>query len=364
MIHILRRPWVLSLGLTLVVTLWMLSGVLPGLAPGGPEVTTEPRQDDAALIRMRVLVTDSQAEPVPRELRVQGQLEPWRSLMLRAETEGRVVALPVDKGAWVKAGERLIELAEDDRPAQLARAQAEVDARALELSASETLGQQGMQARTLVKNAQAGLASARAELARLELDLERASIRAPFAGLVEDREVELGSLVQRGDTMLRLVDHERLKAVAQVPQQRAGELALGQPVQVELLDGEEAQGRVIFISREADPRTRAFRVEAEVPNPDRHLASGFSAVLRIATGESMGHFLTPAALVLNDQGEIGVRILDPEDRVHFSPIRLLRTSVDGVWVSGLPPQARIITRGQDFVSEGEQVAPVSEAPSS
>jgi multidrug efflux system membrane fusion protein len=308
---------------------------------------------------MRVQVTDSLAQAIPKEVVVQGQLEPWRRVTLRAEAEGRVVALPVEKGTWVEAGTLLVELAEDDRPAQLARAEAEVAARALELSASETLGQQGMQARTQIKNAQAGLAAAQAELERLRLEIERLSIRAPFAGVVQSREVEIGSLLQRGDAILELVDNARLKATAQVPQQRAGALEPGAAVKVELLDGQETQGLLSYISRVADAQTRSFRVEAEVPNPDRRLAGGVSVELRIRTGEARGHFLSPAALTLNDQGEIGVRTLDAQDRVHFVLVSLLRTELDGVWVAGLPDSARIITRGQGFVSEGEVVAPVA-----
>lgn len=379
-IHWLKRPLVLSLALAMGVALWMLSGALTEQAPDqaespsnstlggtGPDDTglddtglgdSKPAEDAAG--PMQVLVIDSQAQPIAREVVVQGQLEPWRQVVLRAETEGRVVALPVAKGAWVEAESLLVKLAEDDRPAQLARAQAEVAARELELSASETLGQQGMQARTQIKNAQAALASARAELARWRLDNERLEIRAPFAGVLESRDLELGSLLQRGDTVLELVDTSRLKATAQVPQQQAGSLALDQPVRVEMLDGREAQGRLIYISRVADPQTRSFRVEAEVPNPGRRLAGGLSAELRIRTGSMRGHFLSPAALTLNDQGEIGVARVDSEDVVHFVSVTLLRTGLDGVWVSGLPEQARIITRGQGFVSEGERVAPVSD----
>ncbi|WPL17858.1 Multidrug resistance protein MexA precursor [Thiorhodovibrio winogradskyi] len=345
----------LALALALIVTLWMLSGTLNQSTPEQQTPENDSTQTPAPL---RVLVIDSQARPIAQEIALQGQLEPWRRVRLRAQVEGQVTALPVQKGAWVEADTLLVELAEDDRPAQLARAQADVAARELEVSASETLGQRGMQAQTQTKSAQAELARARAEAKRLQLEIERLAIRAPFAGVVERRDLELGSLLQHGDDILELVDNSRLKATAQVPQQRAGALAIGQAVAVELLDGTQAQGRLIYISRVADEKTRAFRIEAEVPNPERRLASGLSIEMRVRTGEMDGHFLSPAVLTLNDQGEIGVRTLDARDRVHFVPVDLLRTESDGLWVSGLPATARIITRGQGFVSEGEQVEPV------
>ncbi|EIC20934.1 efflux RND transporter periplasmic adaptor subunit [Thiorhodovibrio frisius] len=344
----------LALALALAVTLWMLSGSFVGSGEG----EQEPEDPARSAARLRVQVTDSLAQRVTNEVVVQGQLEPWRRLTLRAQVEGKVTALPVEKGAWVEADTLLVELAEDDRPAQLARAQADVAARELELSAAETLGQRGMQAQTQIKTAQAELARAQAEATRLRLEMEWLAIRAPFAGVIDGRDVELGSFLQRADAIVELVDDSRLKATAQVPQQRAGALAIGQPVAVELLDGTLAQGRLIYISRVADAKTRGFRIEAEVPNAERRLASGVSAELRIHTGEVDGHFLSPAALTLNDKGEIGVRTLDAENRVQFVRVDLLRTQSDGLWVSGLPASARIITRGQGFVSEGEQVEPV------
>lgn len=347
----------LAIGLALAVTVWMLSGALVG-ASRKAQSANDGIQSDAPIPVMKVLVSESEAARIDREVEVQGQLEPRRRVVLRAETEGKVERLPVEKGDRVEAGAVLVELSEDDRPAQLARAQAEVAARQLELSAFETLGTQGMQARTQIKTAQAALANAEAELARLQVDIERLRIRAPFAGVVETREIELGSLLQRGDDVLELVDNSRLKAVGHVPQQSAGSLQLGQPVTVELLDGTLAEGRLTYIAQMADAQTRSFRVEAEIPNPELKLASGVSAELRIKLGEETGHFVSPAVLTLDDQGQIGVRAVDSNDQVHFYPISLVRTESDGVWVSGLPAQLRIITRGQGFVSEGEQVKPI------
>ncbi len=345
----------------MAVTVWMLSGALVGASrrPQPASDASDDSQQDATIAAMKVLVSTSDAQRIDREIQVQGQLEPRRRVILRAETEGKVEQLPAEKGDWVEQGAILVVLAADDRPAQLARAEAEVAARRHELSAFETLGTQGMQARTQIKTAQAALASAEAELARLKVDIERLKIRAPFAGVVETRDIELGSLLQRGDEVLELVDNSRLKGVGHVPQQSAGALQLGQPVTVELLDGSLAEGRLTYIARMADAQTHSFRVEAEIPNPDLKLASGVSAELRIKVGEETGHFLSPAVLALDDLGQIGVRAVDARDRVHFYPISLVRTESDGVWVSGLPPRLRIITRGQGYVSEGERVEPIS-----
>ncbi|WP_462321663.1 efflux RND transporter periplasmic adaptor subunit [Halochromatium sp.] len=353
----MQRSVILAFGLATAVTLWMLSGTLVD-ASRVQQPTDGKAESVASLQPMRVLVSASQAAEVDREILTQGQLEPRRRVKLRAETDGKVARLPVEKGASVEAGAVLVELAEDDRPAQLARAEAQLAAHQLELAASETLGSQGMQARTQIKQTQAAVASAEAELARLRLDIDRLQIRAPFAAVVEARDVELGSLVQRGDEVAELVDNSRLKATGQVPQQSAADLELGQPVRVKLLDGTEANGRLSYISQVADAQTHSFRIEADIPNPDLALTSGVSAELRIMVGKERGHFLSPAVLTLSDDGRIGVRTVDDHEQVSFYPVRLIHAEMDGVWVSGLPLNVNIIIQGQGFVSEGERVTPV------
>jgi multidrug efflux system membrane fusion protein len=353
----MRGSGLLSLALAVLILLWLLSGRLTGQHETAEADSSTPATVDEPA-PMSVLVRDSEATLIDREVVVQGQLEPLRRVTLRAETQGRVVRIPVRKGARVEAEALLLELAADDRPAQLARAEAELAARRLELAASEKLGRQGLQARTQLKQAQAAVATAEAELARLQAELERLKIRAPFAGIVERRALELGSLVQPGDDLLELVDNARLKAVGQVPQQRAGDLQLGQPVQVRLLDGRQASGQLTYIAQVADPQTRSFRVEAEIPNPHAQLPSGLSAELRIKLGQVSAHRLSPSTLTLNDAGQIGVRAADSDDQVRFHAVTLVRAEQDGVWVSGLPTRLRIITQGQGFVSEGETIAPV------
>lgn len=354
----MKRSAYLSIGLLGAVAAWMLSGSLVGAArtdapASAPSVLAEPQP-------MRVRVAELDAERVTKEVLVRGQLEPRRRVELRAQTGGLVTALPAEKGARVSAGEVLVELALEDREAQIARAEAEAASRRLELSASEKLGSKGMQARTQVKAAEASLAAAEAELERLRIDLAHTRIRAPFDGLVEARTVELGSLLQRGDPVLELVDASVLKAVGHVPQQSAASLALGQSVAVHLLDGRTAEGRIVFLSRVADPETRSFRVEAELPNPDGSLYSGISAELRIAVGDERAHFLSPAVLTLDDDGQVGVKTVTVDDRVAFHAIALVRAEAGGVWVTGLPAQTRVITRGQGFVVTGETVQPVAE----
>ena len=344
----------LSLGLLLAVVVWMLSGATAGV----PETDISRDESRKTLQRMKVRVFDARAEEITREIVVQGELEPLRQVEIRAQTASRVIDLPVPKGQRVNAGTRLIQLAEEDRTAQLKRAEAEVKSQRLEVEGARKLKAKGFQAENRLRAAEAALAAAEAELERAGLELEYTRIKAPFDGVLEERFVELGSHLEKGDKVALLVDESELKAVGRVSQQSAGKLSLGQPITVRLLDGREAEGHVTYISRLGDTETHSFRVEARVPNPDGLLNAGTSAEIRIATGTEPAHFLSPAVLSLDDAGEVGVKSVSDEGLVRFFPISLVRTEADGVWVSGLPERVRVITQGQGFVSPGETVDPV------
>jgi multidrug efflux system membrane fusion protein len=266
--------------------------------------------------------------------------------------------LPVKKGEWLKGGTTLVELAVEDRQAQYEKALAEVVNRKLEVTGARKLQKKGLQSETRLKAAEAALATAEADLKMARLELDYLHIKAPFDSLLEARYVELGSHLERGDPVALMVDDSVLKAVALVSQQSAGELKLGQSIQVRLLDASEVQGVVTYISRLGDDEIHSFRMEAEVPNPQGLLSAGVSAEIRIDIGREAAHFLSPAVLSLSEKGEVGVKSVDEDGRVHFHPIELLRSEAQGVWVTGLPTRAQVITQGQEFVIAGEKVIPV------
>ncbi|WP_019593772.1 hypothetical protein [Thioalkalivibrio sp. ALM2T] len=173
---------------------------------------------------------------------------------------------------------------------------------------------------------------------RVEPDL-RVMVRAETAGQVAEWAVALGARVAVGDELanLRMDDREarRRQAIAR-------------------LRGAE---EVRFVSRVAEPGTQTFRVEIAVPNPDEALPSGISAGVEIPTAVVQAHKLSPAWMGLDDAGRVGVKTVDAADRVVFHAVEVIRAAVDGVWVTGLPETARVITIGHGFVTDGERVRP-------
>lgn len=244
---------------------------------------------------------------------------------------------------------------------RVAQTEAEVEgARAGIVSAEATLKAAESGRETVaagIESARAGVESAQAAVATARKDIERLTITAPFAGLLESDTAELGSLLQPGELCATVIQLDPIMLVGFVPETEVGRVAMGARAQAELASADRVEGEVVFISRAADPTTRTFRVEIEVANEDLRLRDGQTAEIIIASDGVEAHLLPQSALTLNDEGTLGVRVVTEESRTAFSPVEMLRDTPNGVWLTGLPDEADVIIIGQEFVTDGVPVKP-------
>ncbi len=160
-------------------------------------------------------------------------------------------------------------------------------------------------------------------------------------------------------TVIRL---DPIRVVGFVPETDVAKIAPGALAGARLTTGQEVTGTVTFLSRSADETTRTFRVEVAVPNPDLSIRDGQTAEIAIAAPGADAHLIPQSALTLDDDGILGVRLVDDESRVDFAPIQLLRDTTKGIWVTGLPQEANVIIIGQEFVIKGVRVEAVYQEP--
>lgn len=314
---------------------------------------------EAAVVLPQVEILHSQATSYDRQTVLQGQIEPWRSIQLRSQVSGTVESLLVEQGARISQGQPLIRLSQSEYQAQLQSAKAGVRLKEAELKGAQKLYKTNLQTETAVLRLQSELEGARSSLVMAQQQLAHAAPKAPFDGVVDQLDAELGQYMTVGEVWGRLVNIDRLKVTAQVPQQDVVNVAVGQPVEIALLDGRSLEGYVSFVASAADPATRSFPIEVALENPDQLRIAGASATLNVHLGDVPAHKLSPALLSLNDKGELGVKWVNPQNQVVFQPVELLSTGTDGAWVSGLPDSVPVISLGGGFVQHGQKVAVIS-----
>jgi membrane fusion protein, multidrug efflux system len=229
---------------------------------------------------------------------ISGTLEPKVDAKLRAEIAGAVDRTFADEGMRVRRGMLLARI--DDsavrdaylsaksavRTAEAALKNAQRNAeRASRLAKAGALPERDLEtALWNATNAEGALADARARLASAEKQLDHTQVRATIDGVVSERQVAAGDVVQVGSAMFTIVDLRTLRLEATVPVEELGRLRQGSPVEFGVAGFDrQFTGRIERINPAVDPATRQVRIYVNVPNADQSLVAGLFAEGRVAT---------------------------------------------------------------------------------
>jgi len=365
-----NRSIIIAIIIAVGVTVWIASGqidigdssestngdaVAATQAEGTAADTAETQKNQPKIMGVRYAV--STAQPREQEIIVHGRTEANRLVELKAEISGRVKKIHVEEGDRVKSGDRIVSFDEKDNRARLQEAEALARQREIEFNAAKKLNKKGFSSDTTFASAKAQLDSATAQVTAMKIRLNDLVITAPFDGYIEAREAEVGDFVKDGNGIATIVESDPLLITGQISELEVGNIEVGGEGSAKLVTGETVNGQIKFIGSVADPETRTFRVELEVPNDGYKLRSGVTAGITFKTKSVEAHFLSPAYLTLNDEGVLGLRTVGEDDVVEFHPVQILADTPEGIWVQGLPESVRLIVVGQDFVRAGDKVRP-------
>ena len=351
------KSWITSAGITIAIALWLASGHMGGGTKSyGSEQDSQVTTAPFASVRVR----HQFAEEFTRNIIVNGRTAPARIVELNAETDGRVIGVGVERGDRFDVGDVIVKLDQRDRRARLAQAEATVKQRELEFEARAKLKGNSYVSEAQLQEAKALLEAAKAELTRARLDIYYMVIRAPFAGALQDRQVEIGDFVKLGDPVAVIVDDRTLIIKASIAEYEAHFVKKGGPGSAKLATGQTVNGTIRYIAPVANQATRTFDVELEIDNADGALRAGMTAELVIPAETIYAQKVSPSLLTLDDNGDLGIKVVNESGFVEFHAADIAMSSSDGVWIAGLPHSATIITVGQGFVNEGAMVNAIPE----
>jgi len=243
---------------------------------------------------------------------ISGTLEPDREAVLRAQVSGSVLQTYADQGQAVNAGAVLaridasgIQDAYTSARAGLVSARNAADVAAKDLARNEKLLAAGAiaerdidQSRRASIAAQAALEDANSRLATAEKAYRSTTVTAPFSGVVSERPVSAGDVVQPGTALFTVVDPSSMRLEASVPAEQLASIRIGVPVNftVSGYPGRQFVGRITRINPTADPTTRQVRIYVSIPNEGRALVGGLFANGRMSTATKMGLVVPQSAV--------------------------------------------------------------------
>jgi membrane fusion protein, multidrug efflux system len=389
--------------------LYLISGLLALASLGACRGDVSTEVAAAAAPPPAVAVTPVESRPVDRYLRVTGSLVADEQAEVSAETAGRVVEIPVERGTRVQQGALLARISATETTAQLQ--EAEANAAQIESRIGLTPGQP-FDAKQVpdVMNAKASLEWADAEFNRIrslldqkvvsqsEFDQRRTqvdaarqqyqvalnsaqqsfrsleaararialarkavvdtSVRAPFAGLVAERVVSVGDYVTRGARVATVVRVDPLRLELTVPEQSVSlvKAGLGVKVTVDAYPGEAFDARIRFVSPSLRADQRALTVEALAPNTDGRLKPGMFATARIRQAANAPALLVPAGSVETLAGTSRVYVVK-NNRVEERIVTVGEAFGDRIEVtSGIAKGDSVATDPKGRLADGQTVA--------
>jgi membrane fusion protein (multidrug efflux system) len=274
----------------ILLGLWAARGRL-GLG-GSPDAAAAV---PASMPPMPVDVDTARTETVVDAVRATGRIEAMQAVELRPDAEGRIVALLFREGQPVAAGTPLVRIDDELLRAQAERARADRDLARQQLERVRRLHADNATTPAELERAEAAARGAEAALALLELQIERTTVRAPFAGVVGQRFVSTGDYVTSATRLLTLQTTDPQRAVIEVPERHAAQLRGGQTVEftVAAQPGRVFNAQVEFIDPVVQGASRTIVVKARAPNRGGLLKPGMFIEARLATATRANAVVVP-----------------------------------------------------------------------
>jgi membrane fusion protein (multidrug efflux system) len=307
---------------------------------------------------MPVEVVAAMADTVVDAILATGQIEAVHSVELRPDIEGRISAILVREGAAVAKGQPLVQVDDAELKAEVARAEAERDLARQSLTRTRELLEQKASSQAELERAEATARSTEAQYQLLKVRLDRTTVRAPFSGVAGRRLVSLGDYVTTSTGLMTLQTVSPQRAVFQVPERYADQLAVGQEVtfQVAALPGRDFAGKVDFVDPVVQLPGRTITVKAQVPNPRRELQSGMFIEARLATDVRPHAVVIAEDAVLPIQGTNYVWVAADGKATRREVELGVRTPGFVEARSGVEAGEQVVVGGQERLAEGAPVA--------
>jgi RND family efflux transporter MFP subunit len=341
--------------------LLLVLALLPNAAAGAQSPPPSP-----------VRFTEAREYAVRPTVKLPGTVEARTRSVVASEVAGLVVEVPVREGDRVESRAVLARLRRDvldlqlralegqlkEAEARLGQARRRLE-RAVELFRDRVATEQQLDdARTDAEAAEGRVDAIQADIARTRDRISRSSIRAPFAGTVVARHLEVGEWVEAGGEVAELVDLDDLEVAVDAPEDYYRQIRLGDPAEVRFAaaPGLELTGGVRAVVPKAYSQARTFPVKVRIGNPEGRIGVGMLAEVSFAAGEPRPAVIVPKDAVVSRGPERFVLLIDEEDKVRQVPVETGAAVGSWIAVKGpVAPGARAITRGNERLFPGQPV---------
>lgn len=299
-------------------------------------------------------------------IRLTGNVRANRDVIVSATEQGLVSAILVDQGSPVRAGQAVARLDDTQLRAQVEEARARADLaretweRRKRLFEEDQVGSelQYLEARYAAEQSAASLSA-------LSARLDATVIRAPFGGVLDSRDVELGSMIMPGTPVARVVDLDPVRIRGGVPERFALDVRPGSRATVtfQVLEGEAFEGDITYVGAAVDPEDRTFPVELTLANPGGLIKPEMVANIEIVRETRADVVVVPREVLLRVEDGYVAYVVEgsgEDGTARSRTVRLGPAQRNQVVVEeGLRAGDRLVVIGQQLIADGDRVRVVN-----
>ncbi len=316
----------------------------------------------------RVLVEKPMRKIVSSDLQLNGDILPWEQTTVYSKVAGYLKEIKVDKGDWVRRGEVLAVI--DDRETQKDYERAVADYHLQEITYNrlkDVLPQTpNLVSQQDVDVAKAKFESAKAAMERLNVLVDYAIVRAPFSGVVTQRWVDPGAMIQSAGTstnamaIVKIASMDTLRIRVDVPENKVPLVKVGikATVTVRELPRQEFNGKVARFGVALDQNTRTMQTEIDILNPKHTLRPGMFAKVTLYFASDGNALTVPATAIITDKNQSFVYCVEQNIVKKTQVVIGADDGVRPAIVQGLTGDELVIVSGKESVIEGARVDPV------
>ena len=334
--------------------------LLAGCGADSASETTPAEQGSANVKATSVKVQIVTAQDLEERFSLPGSLNAWEDLTLAAEIAGPVDWVGPEEGEMLTAGQKIMTIDSVSQRANLERSRVDADIKEKAMQRLQRLVAENLVSQQEYDNSLTAYEAARQNLKLASIALQKSIIKAPVAGVLDDRMVERGEYVKVGDPVALVVQVDRLKVLIDVPEKDVRYFHPGEEVsvvQAQIDTGEEIHrsGKLVHLAYKADPMTRTYLAKVEVDNQDRQLRPGMIVRIDALRRELKGAIAIPLYAIVDLDGR-KVVFVEERGKAKLRPVKIDRVvDARAVILEGLQPDERLIVKGQQLLADGAAV---------
>lgn len=344
------------------IVLVLLTVVLAACNSGNSQAPDNGEQDT---VRIPVELSQARLGTISALYSATATLEADAEARVVPRIPGRIIELLAEEGDQVRVGDALARIDDDRMRLELARAEADLSRLRQDLGRQREMHQRNLIATEAFERLQYEFEAQEAQVDLVRLELSYTEITAPIDGVVSERMIRVGNMVNTSDPAFVVTALEPLLATLHVPERELARLHPGQParLQVDALPGDIFVGEVARISPVVDAASGTFRVTVALSDHGQRLRPGMFGRFHIVYDSRDSALLVPVAAVMSEDGRQSVFVINGTEAQRRTVTVGYRNNGEYEILDGLEPDERVVVTGQASLRSGAEVLILGEPDS-